>query len=365
MGRAEAGTPKAVSNAMKARGLTRLRWYCQVCAKACRDANGYKLHIESESHMRQLAAVAGDEGQRAGKMIHDFSAQFQREFVSLLSRRFGTRRVLANQVYQEYIRERHHLHMNATRWVSLSEFVKHLGRSGIARIEASELGWFIEWIDTSTSALARQDAIRKMERSKIDDEQRERKELDQQIRRAGALESRESVAQAQQTEERRAAGLQRNAPVRLALRATEGGGVGDGGQEQSAEPAAGTAAAVGGAAAAGDAAEASTSTSTPAAPPPVAPPAAAPVPPAPARFTLKPAAAPPAAAPAPAAPRAPRANPLKSAAPPARAKRPPPAHLSAAERIIMEEDAAREQRAAAPKRMHGPVRDAAAKRSRF
>ena len=72
---------------MKARGLTRLRWYCQICQKACRDATGYKLHTESESHMRQLQAVAGDSGQRAGKVIHDFSSQFQRQFVALLSRR--------------------------------------------------------------------------------------------------------------------------------------------------------------------------------------------------------------------------------------------------------------------------------------
>ena len=169
---------------MKARGLTRLRWYCQVCQKACRDANGYKMHIESESHARQLAAVAGEGGQRAGKVVHDYSAQFQREFVILLSRRFGTRRVLANQVYQEYIQDRHHVHMNATRWVSLSEFVKYLGRAGIARVEDSELGWYISWIDNSPSALARQDALQKMNRQKADDEQRARKLLEEQIRHA-------------------------------------------------------------------------------------------------------------------------------------------------------------------------------------
>lgn len=73
---------------MKARGLTRLRWYCQICSKACRDANGYKCHIESEAHMRQLAARTGEGGQRAGKVIHDYSSQFQHEFVTLLSRRY-------------------------------------------------------------------------------------------------------------------------------------------------------------------------------------------------------------------------------------------------------------------------------------
>ena len=46
--------------------------------------------------------------------------------------------------------------MNATRWVTLTEFVKHLGRSGIARVDENEKGWFISWIDSSPKALAKQ-----------------------------------------------------------------------------------------------------------------------------------------------------------------------------------------------------------------
>ena len=46
--------------------------------------------------------------------------------------------------------------MNATRWVTLTEFVKHLGRSGIARVDETEKGWFIAWIDNSPKALAKQ-----------------------------------------------------------------------------------------------------------------------------------------------------------------------------------------------------------------
>jgi hypothetical protein len=63
--------------------------------------------------------------------------------------------VRANQVYQEYIADKSHLHMNATRWVTLTEFVKHLGRSGIARVDETEKGWFIAWIDSSPKALAK------------------------------------------------------------------------------------------------------------------------------------------------------------------------------------------------------------------
>ncbi|KAG8737563.1 hypothetical protein FRC12_017099, partial [Ceratobasidium sp. 428] len=167
MPRAEVGTPKYLANAMKSKGLQKLRWYCQVCQKQCRDENGFKCHAASEAHLRQMLVV----GENAGRHISDFSSQFQSEFVTLLSRRFGTKRVRANQVYQEFIQDKHHLHMNATRWVTLSEFVKHLGRSGIAHVDETEKGWFIAWIDSSPKALAKADAARKKERATTSDEQ--------------------------------------------------------------------------------------------------------------------------------------------------------------------------------------------------
>jgi DNA/RNA-binding protein KIN17 len=77
------GTPKWVANKMKSKGLQRLRWYCQVCEKQCRDENGFKMHVSSEAHLRQMIVV----GENAGRHIADFSSQFQGEFVTLLSRR--------------------------------------------------------------------------------------------------------------------------------------------------------------------------------------------------------------------------------------------------------------------------------------
>src|SRR5882757_11493626 len=77
------GTPKYLANKMKSKGLQRLRWYCQVCEKQCRDENGFKMHVASESHLRQMIVV----GEHAGRHIADYSAQFQSGFVALLSRR--------------------------------------------------------------------------------------------------------------------------------------------------------------------------------------------------------------------------------------------------------------------------------------
>ncbi|RKP22878.1 domain of Kin17 curved DNA-binding protein-domain-containing protein [Syncephalis pseudoplumigaleata] len=173
-------TPKAIANRMKAKGLQKLRWYCQMCEKQCRDDNGFKCHIMSEGHQRQMMLF----NQGASKFVDNYSKEFKTEFLKVLSSRYNTRRVHANVVYQEYISDKSHIHMNATRWNSLSEFVAHLGREGIAVVDETEKGWFIQWIDNSPRALARRAAAEKKERSAADDEKREQRLINEQIVRA-------------------------------------------------------------------------------------------------------------------------------------------------------------------------------------
>ena len=76
------------------------------------------------------------------------------------------------------------IHMNATRWPSLTEFAKHLGREGLCRVEDTDKGIQIAWIDNSPEALRRQDAIRKKERQDKGDEEREQKMIREQVARA-------------------------------------------------------------------------------------------------------------------------------------------------------------------------------------
>ncbi|KZP23297.1 hypothetical protein FIBSPDRAFT_858567, partial [Athelia psychrophila] len=97
---------------------------------------------------------------------------------------FGTKRVRVNQVYQEYIADKFHVHMNSTRWVTLTEFAKHLGRTGVARVDDTEKGWFVAWIDSSPKALAKAEASKNKDRATTSDEQRERLLIAEQIDRA-------------------------------------------------------------------------------------------------------------------------------------------------------------------------------------
>lgn len=74
--------------------------------------------------------------------------------------------------------------MNATRWPSLTEFAKYLGRESLCRVEDTEKGLHISWIDNSPEALRRQDAIRKKERQDKGDEEREQRLIQEQVQRA-------------------------------------------------------------------------------------------------------------------------------------------------------------------------------------
>lgn len=137
-------------------------------------------HVQSEPHVRQMLLIGDD----PKKHIRDFSNQFQHDFLQLLRTSHSEKQVHCNNFYQQYIAEKEHLHMNATKWPSLTEFAKHLGREGICRVEDTEKGLFIAWIDNSPEALRRQDILRKKELQDRNDEEREQQQLRAQIERA-------------------------------------------------------------------------------------------------------------------------------------------------------------------------------------
>ncbi|XP_059622459.1 DNA/RNA-binding protein KIN17 [Phlebotomus argentipes] len=177
MGRAEVGTPKYLANKMKAKGLQKLRWYCQMCQKQCRDENGFKCHTMSESHQRQLLLFADN----SRRYIDDFSREFAKGYTEILRRQFGTKRVAANKVYQEYITDKNHLHMNATKWLSLTGFVLWLGKTGQCVVDETEKGWYITYIDRDPETIARQEKMAKKQKMDKDDEERLQEFIEKQV----------------------------------------------------------------------------------------------------------------------------------------------------------------------------------------
>merc|ERR1712170_264135 len=103
--------------------------------------------------------------------------------MNLLKRCHGTKRTFANQVYQEYIKDKEHVHMNATKWVTLSGFIQYLGKSGKCTVDETEKGWYITWIDRDPETIARQEAMSKKDKLAKDDQEREAEFIRKQVER--------------------------------------------------------------------------------------------------------------------------------------------------------------------------------------
>ncbi|KAM6436234.1 DNA/RNA-binding protein KIN17 [Liasis olivaceus] len=185
MGKTDFLSPKAISNRIKSKGLQKLRWYCQMCQKQCRDENGFKCHCMSESHQRQLLLASENPQQ----FMDYFSEEFRNDFLELLRRRFGTKRVHNNIVYNEYISHREHIHMNATQWETLTDFTKWLGREGLCKVDETPKGWYIQYIDRDPETIRRQQEQEKKKKQDLDDEEKTAKFIEEQVRRG--LEGRD------------------------------------------------------------------------------------------------------------------------------------------------------------------------------
>ncbi|KAG6353907.1 hypothetical protein INS49_005164 [Diaporthe citri] len=188
MGRAEVGSTKWVSNQAKSKGLGRLRWYCPLSNRQMGDENGFKMHM----------LVVGEDPKKA---INEFSNQFNNDFLQQLRTSHGTKAVLINHFYQEYIANKQHTHMNATKWPSLTEYAKHLGREGICRVEETDKGLQIAWIDSSPEALKRAEAIRRKEMQDKGDEERELRMIREQQKRAGKAAEERRRGKGQEADE--------------------------------------------------------------------------------------------------------------------------------------------------------------------
>ncbi|XVF23885.1 hypothetical protein REPUB_Repub13aG0078100 [Reevesia pubescens] len=185
MGKNDFLTPKAIANRIKAKGLQKLRWYCQMCQKQCRDENGFKCHCMSESHQRQMQIF----GQRPDRIISGYSEEFENNFLDLMKRSHRFSRVAATVVYNEFINDRHHVHMNSTEWATLTEFVKYLGRTGKCKVEETPKGWFITYIDRDSETLFKEKMKNKRIKLDMVEEEKQEREIQKQIEKAEQLKT--------------------------------------------------------------------------------------------------------------------------------------------------------------------------------
>eukprot|EP00928_Gymnodinium_smaydae_P036725 TRINITY_DN25624_c0_g6_i1.p1 TRINITY_DN25624_c0_g6~~TRINITY_DN25624_c0_g6_i1.p1 ORF type:complete len:471 (+),score=89.39 TRINITY_DN25624_c0_g6_i1:79-1413(+) len=208
MPKQEVGSTKWLGNKMKAKGLQKLRWYCQMCQKQCRDENGFKCHRMSDGHQRQMQVFTQD----PNKFMDEFSQEFELGFMDLMSHSYRSTRVLANTVYCDFISNRHHTHMNSTIWVTLSNFVQYLGRTNQCKIDKTPKGWYLEYLDNSPEArmrAAQKAEMEKNEQKLIDNHE---KKMQEQI--TDAVAAMGGMQESEYTELQRQEG---DAPIAFAM----------------------------------------------------------------------------------------------------------------------------------------------------
>ncbi|WAR25440.1 KIN17-like protein [Mya arenaria] len=175
MGKEKGGflTPKAIANRIKSKGLQKLRWYCQMCQKQMVSSVTCCQNPIRDSCSCLLKTRT--------------NMDFQDGYLELLRRRFGTKRVHSNIVYQEYISMRDHTHMNSTQWETLTDFVKWLGRDGLCEVDSTEKGWFVKYIDRDPETIKKQEAVQAKERMDMDDNERAARFIQEQVERGAKV----------------------------------------------------------------------------------------------------------------------------------------------------------------------------------
>ena len=127
--------------------------------------------------------------QNPTRFLAGFSGQFKKEFLDVLGRRHGSKRVRATKVWNEYIADRHHIHLNSTCWTTLTGFIRTLGREGICKVDQDEEGkWYIQYLYKDPEIVKRQKALAKKERMNEDDDERMKRLIKRQQARAMKME---------------------------------------------------------------------------------------------------------------------------------------------------------------------------------
>ncbi|KAJ1461655.1 hypothetical protein M885DRAFT_506713 [Pelagophyceae sp. CCMP2097] len=147
MPKAEKGTPKWIATQWKKKGLSKLRWYCGLCGVACKDGNGFAMHMAHENHLiKEAEAEARQANRDTERRFHPdaFSEAFERNFLRYLAKEKIGQRVSALEIYKDlHPGDRQQKDMEKTCWQTLGRFVSDLRERGEVLAERGDHGWFV------------------------------------------------------------------------------------------------------------------------------------------------------------------------------------------------------------------------------
>lgn len=163
--------------------LFKLKYFCQICNRQLQDKDGFNCHLKSETHKFNMEHVA----KNPEAYINKFSQEFECGFTDILKRNFPGQLVSVNKIYQEYISDRFAIHLNATKWTSLTGFIKYLERTGKCEVVSTKKDVQIKYIDTSPFGLQQKFVMEKKKK----EQKLEEIKLNKALEKISKFESRE------------------------------------------------------------------------------------------------------------------------------------------------------------------------------
>ncbi|KAF9605294.1 hypothetical protein IFM89_015910 [Coptis chinensis] len=126
-------------------------------------------------------------GQNPHRIVDGYTEEFEESFLDHMKRSHRFSRVAATVIYNEYIANRHHVHMNSTQWATLTEFVKYLGKEGKCKVEETPKGWFMTYIDRDSETMFKERLKNKRLKSDVVEEVKHEREIQKQIELAAQM----------------------------------------------------------------------------------------------------------------------------------------------------------------------------------
>ena len=191
MPKPEKGTPKWIANQWKKKGLSKLRWHCGLCGVWCKDANGFKMHLEHPNHLARAIEQEKTEDERSDHVEarycpDEYSEAFERSFLRYLATHRLGERVKAHEAYRVLNPDdRPHANMKRTCWGTLGRFVADLRERGEVWADREGNGWVLSVTEDDPAAewAALPDSEARELRGKIPGQKRAWNQVEDELKR--------------------------------------------------------------------------------------------------------------------------------------------------------------------------------------
>ena len=118
------------------KGVRKIPWYCTLCKKQCKTANGFRCHQNSKSHQQFLSPYQLNP-----------SKAYEQCFLKIMKERYYiNQRVHVDNHFRYYVGNR--IQIRRTKWKSLNQFFSYMKQTSTRMIlEETENGWFITYVN--------------------------------------------------------------------------------------------------------------------------------------------------------------------------------------------------------------------------